>query len=203
MTSGSHRQVVGARGAAGLRVAQAALLMVIFGTSYACGEMGDDEFAGLDAGEDAAIDRAEGEEDDVTWVSSALRKGQPGAKNGMTDYCRDPANKCVAGEGNCVNNSNCQAGLVCAATEGARWGLPPQNSVCVPTQCDNNVQDPNEGGVDCGGPCGSCTRPTSVKIGSHLYCSTQFPCVAGEGSCAGNVRPCTSGLMCADNVGLM
>ncbi|HWY11078.1 MAG TPA: hypothetical protein VN026_07130 [Bacteroidia bacterium] len=65
-----------------------------------------------------------------------------------------------------------------------------QTLVKYPVQCYNAVQDPNESGVDCGGPCGPCNFVTppctytanKVVIGSSTYSSTASSCsVTGSG----------------------
>src|SRR6185503_14090466 len=43
----------------------------------------------------------------VATSGSGLRKGTPGANSGDSDFCNDPNNRCVWGEGDCDTNAQC------------------------------------------------------------------------------------------------
>lgn len=87
-----------------------------------------------------------------------------GGANGTAGFCSNPNQLCAAGEGNCSNDGQCQAGLRCTTGAGVKFGFPSNIAVCVAPTCSNGVRDPGEDGVDCGGGCGACP-PT----GSYLF----------------------------------
>lgn len=46
----------------------------------------------------------------------------------------------------------CATGLLCAVDGAVKFGFA--GNTCMPAHCDNNAQDSDETGVDCGGSCG-------------------------------------------------
>jgi RHS repeat-associated protein len=62
----------------------------------------------------------------------------------------------VANGSACTSDSACEAGLVCGLANGARFGLAATANACFAPSCANQVQDPGETDIDCGGACGSC-----------------------------------------------
>ena len=92
-------------------------------------------------------------------VSAGLTKGTPGANNGDGDYCDDPANRCVDGEGDCDYDAQCTgAGIVCGVDNGLAYDQWWSNDVCWPSTCENGSLDPGEIEIDNGGPCGCWLR---------------------------------------------
>ena len=130
----------------------------------------------------------------------ALTRGTPGAVAGSNDYCDDAAFPCQAGEGRCDQDSECDVGLVCVKGVGPSFGYPNMIGVCAPPTCMNSVQDGDEAGVDCGGSCGSCTRPDAYNTGHNHYCAPAYPCDAGEGDCDEDSH-CQAGLVCTKKQG--
>jgi len=107
----------------------------------------------------ADIDPLTDEEGALGSVTQEIKKGKPGAVNGAADYCNNPAALCLAGEGDCDYNSQCDTSvypLICAANTGPLWGMPADYDVCQASYCKNGVKDGAETGTDCGGPCPSC-----------------------------------------------
>jgi RHS repeat-associated protein len=76
----------------------------------------------------------------------------------------DPDN---SGAGN--RDQQCVSGLVCGRSNGDAFGMSSEVGVCWSPQCENEVDDPSESAVDCGGDCGSCSG----------VCSDEF-CRLGE-----------------------
>jgi len=64
---------------------------------------------------------------------------------------------CGTGEGVCTANNQCDAGLACASGAGSKFGFAG-NDTCLPTHCNNDVQDSGETSIDCGGECGCTVR---------------------------------------------
>jgi len=158
------------------------------GCAWAC--IGEDPWTNEDTGE----------------VQQELPKGRPGAVNGDADYCKDPAFKCVKGEGDCDTDTNCTTGNVCGIDNGPGFGFPALYDVCVPPHCRNKVKDADEtktdcGGADCGTSCGYLCTGLPAN-GTTAHCSLDCPCPAGEGDCANNAAKCQSGLICAVDVGV-
>lgn len=138
----------------------------------------------------------------VASQSSSLTKGSIGAINGQDDYCADPGNRCVSGEGDCDRNTQCSGGAVCLVNNGAKFGFSKATDVCAPSHCSNLVLDAGQGetNVDCGGPCGSnCLPNCSGSPGAANFCSSCL-CGTGEGDCDGTSE-CQPGLVCASNNG--
>lgn len=159
--------------------------------SIGCGELAGD-FQGVDNKDEA---------EPLESSQRSLKKGQPRATNGDTDYCGDPANQCVSGEGDCDNDAECEGSLVCGKDNGPNFGLPPRFDVCVAPSCANGVQDAGENGVDCGGECGTCAAVNPRTPGSSAYCDNpNFPCAAQQGDCDSDAQ-CQAGLSCISNVG--
>jgi len=80
-----------------------------------------------------------------------------GPTNFAPGHCR-PYCQCPSGHGNCYQDDECQAPLLCGIAKGPRFGFPVGTSACVQPHCLNNVIDTAllETGKDCGGPCGTC-----------------------------------------------
>lgn len=142
--------------------------------------------------------------DDSGNGEESRKKGDPLALNGDGDYCNDPKNLCVTGEGDCDYAYQCAAGLVCATDNGANFGFTELTDVCVPSTCTNKVQDNGETGVDCGSPeCGNCVQKACVNPppnGATNHCSTLCPCPATESDCDSDAE-CQPGLICSTDVG--
>jgi hypothetical protein len=100
---------------------------------------------------------------------------------GDWDYCADPdCGPCAAGQGDCDNNSECQAGLICLPDTGAAYGFPATVATCgLPAES-------------------ACT----LTPGDWGYCSDPHcgPCRRGVGDCDGDAE-CNPGLVCRSNVG--
>lgn len=94
---------------------------------------------------------------------------------GDPDYCLE-CGPCLAGEGNCESDSECDAGLDCVADSGADFDLGAAVNVCQASDgCDLDPGDPD-------------------------YCRLCGPCGYGDGDCDSN-RECQAGLTCLDDVG--
>jgi hypothetical protein len=80
----------------------------------------------------------------------------PDGTNGdESGYCTSQC-PCPAGFGDCDNDTQCEAGLVCGLNNGSKWGMPRLHDVCVIPSCANGVKDgPAESGRDYGGECGT------------------------------------------------
>lgn len=140
---------------------------------------------------------------DIAMFTSELRKGQPGAVNGMNDYCDDPANPCVDGEGDCDADYQCTgAGIVCGTNNGTQYGQWWSNSVCWPSTCENGMLDPGEVEIDNGGPCGCYLRTHYFdsdmdgfgRATTNIYCDGTAPSnwSVNPGDCADtnpNINP--------------
>ncbi len=94
--------------------------------------------AGFDCGEERVCDGSGNCLDCPTTTASSRQ---------CTTEC-----PCAAGEGRCAANTDCKAGFVCALGTAVKYGF--SGNTCLPTHCDNNIQDNNETSVDCGGECG-------------------------------------------------
>jgi hypothetical protein len=77
--------------------------------------------------------------------------------NGAAGHCRTFC-PCASGHGNCNNNDECGANLVCGGGRATRYGLSSTLNVCVPQHCLNNIKDAGESTTDCGAGCG-CVGP--------------------------------------------
>lgn len=86
--------------------------------------------------------------------------------NGETGRCNTDC-PCSAGQGNCVGNTQCQAGLVCSLDYGGPYGFTPGIDICLSTTCTSGTQNGDETGVDCGGSCPPCggTHIRSANFG--------------------------------------
>lgn len=147
-------------------------------------------------------------DEDVVATSLGLPKGAGGSP-GDVDYCRGSVTPCVAGDGDCDANDECDTGLVCMPNQGARFGFAAAFDVCLPLACRNRVWDAEETGVDCGGTsgCGPCASQANAKgtpfaaLADARFCvNPNAPCDVGEGDCDGNAE-CAPGLVCAQNAG--
>ncbi|MEQ1506846.1 MAG: lamin tail domain-containing protein [Myxococcota bacterium] len=125
-----------------------------------------------------------------------FRTKADGGFNGGYDYC-DGATTCAAGEGDCDNSAQCDAGLVCVNDLGDNFGLAWTTDVCLPSHCDDNALSGDETAVDFGGSCGSICL---TDIGNQDYCKPGCECSEGEGDCDTDAD-CGAGLVCAQNGG--
>jgi len=147
---------------------------------------------------------------------------------GSNTYCSETS--CAAGEGDCDNDSECQAGLVCVHDVGANYGFRSIVDVCETpssvsglgsnTYCSETACAAGEGDCDNDSECQAglvcvhdvganygfrsivdvCESPSSVSgLGSNTYCS-ETACAAGEGDCD-NDSECQAGLVCVHDVG--
>jgi hypothetical protein len=135
-------------------------------------------------------------------VNQGLPKGTPGAANGQLDFCTGGA-PCTRGEGDCDADSECAAGLVCGYDNLERF-LPGACSgcdACVLPHCRDGIQNAGETGTDCGGAdCGACLACPLTPNSAVDHCTTNCPCLAGEGDCDVNAD-CALGLVCGANLG--
>ena len=81
---------------------------------------------------------------------------------------------CGAGEGDCDSDSQCQAGLVCVADVGEKYGFRAIVDVCEASS-------------------------TVAALGSDSFCD-ELSCGAGEGDCDSDSQ-CQTGLVCVNDVG--
>lgn len=132
-------------------------------------------------------------------VSDQLRTKDAGGVNGVYDYC-DGAVTCDLGEGDCDNDTQCTAPLVCGDNNADQFGFHWSYEVCVPDHCTNGVLDAASGetAVDFGGDCGSvCSGTNGDQEG---YCTPGCPCAEGEGDCDSDDE-CAEGLRCTNDQG--
>lgn len=123
-------------------------------------------------------------DEEVGRASSALTKCMGGVV-GANDYCNDPLCRCLAGEGDCDTNAQCDQTTpsVCGLNNGAKYGRGTLEDVCWPTHCQNGTLDGDETTLDCGGSCGTaCVCDTGVN-GDPEFCTPSCKCSAGEGDC--------------------
>lgn len=131
-----------------------------------------------------------------------------GGTNGGRDFCTNPNEPCLHGEGDCDSNAECAPGLVCAVGAGPQFGLAVSVDVCVNPECNNRVWDVDECGVDCGGTsgCATCAPERLSKGcngangGADFCINPNQPCGIGEGDCDSNAE-CAPGLVCHVNAG--
>jgi hypothetical protein len=97
-----------------------------------------------------------------------------------TDFC-DPSCPCNEGYGDCTDDIDCAAGLVCAQNVGESYGCPAATNICV---------TPGFGG--------GCQGGSQCDAG---FCRPECPCLEGQGDCL-NDRQCAEGLKCEPFVGL-
>ena len=74
-------------------------------------------------------------------------KGSMTPVAGSANYCIDPAHTCSSGEGNCRNNAQCDFGLVCTPSVGAKFSFAAGTNICLPTTCSNHARDSGEGSL--------------------------------------------------------
>ncbi len=98
---------------------------------------------------------------------------------GHPQYCT-LCGPCSVDQGDCDNDSECQAGLSCINNIGADFGFRPGVDVCQ----RSNIQQTD------------CPRPP----GHPHFCRDCGPCFASEGDCDGDEQ-CRPGLICASDVG--
>ena len=126
--------------------------------------------------------------------------------NGGDDFCNGLC-PCSSGQGDCDNNTQCEAGLVCAVDNGVKFGMPAMNETCVPPHCVDGVQTggTDETGIDCGAAgsdCGECVAcPDDSLNGGNDFCTGLCPCSSGQGDCDNNTQ-CEAGLVCAVDNGV-
>ncbi len=171
-------------------------------TTPACGNrVWDADECGVDCGGTSACGGC---------VPTRLTKGICGGTNGGADFCINPNEPCEEGEGDCDNDGQCAAGLICERGAGVRFGLGSVD-VCVDPvdTCTNGVWDVDECGVDCGGTsaCGACpggddlTKNCAGTNGGSRFCNNpNFPCAIGEGDCDFDSQ-CEAGLVCERTAG--
>lgn len=109
----------------------------------------------------------------------------------------DGATLCVAGEGDCDFDFQCEPGLACGFNNGVQFGQHWTLDVCVAATCTNGVQDGLETSIDIGDTCGPCGGENGDNEG---YCSVGCPCLEGEGDCDSNAE-CAPGLTCHNKQG--
>jgi len=112
--------------------------------------------------------------------------GNPSLNNGDWDFCSS-SYPCSAGQSDCDNNSECQSGLSCVDNVGASYGYASNADVCEPPP-----SSPSQSSSSGGNP--------SFSNGDWDFCSSSYPCGAGQGDCDSDSE-CQSGLSCVDNVG--
>lgn len=167
-------------------------VLIALGTSaWGCGEAAYED-------DDALTN----EDDGTVIINQALTKGTVGAVNGDGDFCNDPLNKCVAGEGDCDTNAQCATGNFCGKDNGPQFGMPAKWDVCIPNHCQDGVLSGDESNVDCGGAfCAPCPGMNPLPLGDANYCNDpNFPCSAGEGDCD-LTSQCTAGNFCGKDNG--
>ena len=136
---------------------------------------------------------------EVGFAESELTKTDGGINGQEPDFCDDPANPCLAGEGDCDSDTHCAGTLGCVADVGARFGMHPNYDVCLPAHCESGVLDGDETGVDVGGSCGAAaTNPNAP--GTADYCTATFPCSSGDGDCDRD-GDCAGPLVCVADIG--
>lgn len=107
---------------------------------------------------------------DGVEATLVIRQACPYAED-SPQFC-SACGPCVAGKGDCDNDSECAGGLVCRHDVGASYGLPAHYDVC---ECP-------------------------WAVGSSNYCRDCGPCTEGQGDCDGDAQ-CAPGLHCANDVG--
>lgn len=124
--------------------------------------------------------------------------------NGHDRHCTDVC-PCPSGHGDCDSDAECQPGTVCIADNGDKFGFPAGHDICAPATCRNGVQDPDEDGIDCGGPCSSmsCEQycdayKSTYPNGNAKHCSVTCPCATGQGDCDSDAE-CEPGNVCVNN----
>jgi hypothetical protein len=118
---------------------------------------------------------------DVCTVDPAISGGGcVNAARCQENFC-NPSCPCNQGYGDCAEDADCAAGLVCAQDAGDNWGCPASTNICVVPSSDG-------GGCNGGAHCDS------------GFCRPECPCLEGEGDCL-NDSQCATGLKCEANVG--
>jgi hypothetical protein len=86
--------------------------------------------------------------------------------NGNPGHCTD-ACPCSTGHGDCsATDSRCLSmpDHVCLVNAGESFGMSASVDVCVPATCQNEMQDGDETGVDCGPSCLPCSGGTTTSF---------------------------------------
>jgi len=162
------------------------LALALAGSTWACG-----------GGDDPLLD---GEPFDFETGAAGLTKTQ-GGNNGASNYCADPMNPCLAGEGDCDADVECETGLICGTDNGRNYGLSRAVDVCVAAHCVNGIRDADEAGQDCGGAdCPACDCSGLPAQNQAGHCTAECPCTAGEGDCDVDDQ-CDTGLICLEGNG--
>lgn len=144
-------------------------------------------------------------DEEIGAVSSGLSKCMGGTV-GASDYCAQAGCGCLAGEGDCDSNVQCDQTVqaqVCGLNNGARYGRPSGEDVCWPPHCQNGAIDGDESALDCGGSCGTiCTCSTGTN-GDSEFCTPSCKCSAGEGDCdsAIDCEQTPEAQICVANIG--
>jgi hypothetical protein len=107
--------------------------------------------------------------------------------------------------------NGCEAGFYCTTDDDCISGDCTPGGVCTgySPRCFNNVQDPGETGVDCGGPCPSCGAGSFCRVPRDCESNNCALNICLEATCDDGIRnqgeahvdcggPCTSCLFKAD-----
>ncbi len=122
--------------------------------------------------EDAGIEPT-GEADAGSCIAGCPR-GETRCDEGRVELCEPDANGCDVwtGQSDCTPN-----GMICVQDEETATCQPPD-----PT-CADGIQNQEEEGVDCGGPCALCPECTSDADCEDETCSAALLCVPSEDAC--------------------
>eukprot|EP00092_Neocalanus_flemingeri_P030174 GFUD01032752.1.p1 GENE.GFUD01032752.1~~GFUD01032752.1.p1 ORF type:complete len:359 (+),score=66.98 GFUD01032752.1:137-1213(+) len=101
-------------------------------------------------------------------------------RNFDKERCCTKENPCVEGEGDCENDTECGPGLGCGTNNCKRFGdfFHPKDDCCV--KIDTNI------------------RCRGRNFDTGRCCTTENPCVEGEGDCENN-EDCEGNLSCGNN----
>ena len=132
-------------------------------------------------------------------------KGAFDAAPGLANFCVDPAHLCSIGEGNCRNDAQCEMGLKCTGSAGAKFGFTVGTNICLPPACSNRVRDPGEASVDCGGSsgCGLCpVGAASCLDGVRNGHETGVDCGGVCDPCVVSAATCNDGIKNGNETGI-
>jgi hypothetical protein len=144
-------------------------------------------------------------DEEIGATSLGLSKCMGGTV-GQSDYCTQAGCACLAGEGDCDTNAQCDQTVqaqVCGLNNGAKYGRGGGEDVCWPPHCQNGVLDGDETALDCGGACGSVCVCSTGSNGDGEFCTPSCKCGVGEGDCD-TLSDCEQSpvpLICANNIG--
>ncbi|HKY38778.1 MAG TPA: hypothetical protein VJN18_22705 [Polyangiaceae bacterium] len=131
--------------------------------------------------------------DPTTVPRSAPLWRQPATYRNCT-----PGSPCELGEGCCFDDLECGSGLTCQSAQNEIFGVGSHAQVCSVAHCGDQVRQPEETRVDCGGDdCAPCQCTSTAAPGSATYCNSTPGCACGlgDGSCSSNAE-CLPGLAC-------